>query len=364
MVSHPIQYQAPLLRRISAEPHIDLRVIFERVMPGHRYYDEGFKREVQWDVPLTEGYEYAALEDTSLASEIVACDVLWVHGWQSATLREAIALASRKGKKVLMRGENTDMAMPDGGLMRSWLKRRYLNGIFECCDAFLSIGSLNRAYYVNRGIEQSRIFPMPYAVDNDAFAAAAAMARSAKPNLKEQLGIGEDVPVILFAGKLSRRKRPDILFWAMHSLGDISPAPALVFAGDGEMMSELQSAAPNAHFVGFVNQTDLPAYYAMADVFVLPSEKEPWGLAVNEAMACGTAVVVSDEVGCAADLVDQSTGVVFEAGDVSSLSSALRHAIANAEAMGKAAAERISGWNFEADVAGLIQALESVGTKP
>lgn len=333
-------------------------------MPDHRYYDEGFKREVRWDVPLTEGYDYTALEDTSLTEEIASCDVLWVHGWQSATLREAIQIASRTGKKVLMRGENSDMAMPDGGMMRAWLKRRYLNRIFECCDGFLSIGHLNRMYYLNRGIEKSRIFPMPYAVDNLAFAKAAAAAQEQEPSLKERLGIPRDVPVILFAGKLSRRKRPDILFWAMHSLGDISPAPALVFAGDGEMMGELKSAAPNAHFVGFVNQTELPAYYAMADVFVLPSEKEPWGLAINEAMACGTAVVVSDEVGCAADLVDEHTGVVFETGDVSALADALRLAIANAGPMGKAAKEKISGWDFEADVAGLNQALKALGAKP
>lgn len=333
-------------------------------MPEHRYYDEGFKREVQWDVPLTEGYDFAALDDTSLTKEISSCDVLWVHGWQSATLREAIQIATRKDKKVLMRGENNDMAMPDGGAMRAWLKRRYLNSIFECCDGFLSIGSLNRAYYLNRGIEKSRIFSMPYAIDNVAFASAAANARAEKPGLKERLGIPDDVPVVLFAGKLSRRKRPDVLFWAMHNLGDSTPAPALVFAGDGEMMDELKSAAPSAHFVGFVNQTELPAYYAMADVFVLPSEREPWGLAVNEAMACGTAVIVSDEVGCAPDLVDENTGIVFEASDVSALSDALRHAIANAGSMGKAASEKIAGWDFEADVAGLNQALEALGAKP
>lgn len=352
------------MRRISAEPHIELRVLFERVMPEHRYYDEGFKREVQWDVPLTEGYEFAALENTSLANEIASCDVLWVHGWQSATLREAIRIASRKGKKVLMRGENSDMAMPDGGVIRTWLKRRYLNRIFENCDAFLSIGSLNRAYYLNRGIDKSRIFLMPYAVDNAAFAKAATVARNDTPGLKERIGIPENVPVILFAGKLSRRKRPDILIRAMDSLRDVSPAPALVFAGDGEMMDELKSQAPNAHFVGFVNQTELPAYYTMADVFVLPSEKEPWGLAVNESMACGTAVVVSDEVGCAADLVDDDTGVVFKTGDVSALSDALRRALINARSMGGAASEKITEWGFEADVAGLNQALNALGAKP
>ncbi len=364
LVSHPIQYQAPLLRRIAAEPNIDLRVVFERVSPEHRYFDDGFQREIQWDIALTEGYDFTALNDTDLSQEIAACDVLWLHGWQSPTMRQAIRMASDMKKKILMRGENCDLAMPDGRWLRGWLKRRYLGRIFGRCSGFLAIGSLNREYYLKRGVDAARIFPMPYAVDNDAFRDAAQMARVTRPDLRERLGIGASAPVVLYAGKLSRRKRADLLIRAMRKLDDLSPPPVLVLAGDGELMGKLRSTAPDAHFPGFVNQSELPAYYDMADAFVLPSECEPWGLAVNEAMACGTAVVVSDQVGSAPDLVDASNGAVFNAGDVQGLANALRHVLANAGPMGRAASDKIGSWNFDADISGLKAALGQLEVRP
>jgi len=348
------------LRRITKEPGIQLRVIFERIMPQHRYFDEGFQREVQWDVPLTDGYDFTALDGTSLQREISECDVLWVHGWQSGTLRQAIRMAAGSGKPVLMRGENCDIAMPDGGGLRGWLKRLYLARIFKKCSAFLAIGSLNRQYYLQRGVDADKIFQVPYAVDNAAFAAAADQAKTARPSLKEQLGIAADTPVILYAGKLSRRKHPDLLARAAQSLGDMNPAPALVYVGDGEMMTELRHLARDALFAGFVNQSELPAFYEMADVFVLPSEKEPWGLAVNEAMACGTAAIVSDQVGAAFDLADGDCGAVFESSNMAALAGALRKCLAAPDEMGAQARRKIAGWDFEADVDGLKRALQFV----
>lgn len=329
-------------------------------MPNHRYFDEGFRREVQWDVPLTEGYEFQVLGDISLEREMNACDVLWVHGWQSTHLRRAIRIAKSLGKPVLMRGENCDMAMPDGAGLKGWLKRRYLARIFTGCTAFLAIGTLNHQYYLSRGASPTRIFQMPYAIDNETFANAAAEAQTEPHPLKERLGIPAETPIILYAGKLSARKHPELLAHAIQMLDDVSPAPALVYVGDGEMMDELRTLAPAAHFIGFVNQSALPAYYAMADVFVLPSEREPWGLAVNEAMACATPVVVSDQVGAATDLVDGETGIVFESGNPIALADAIRIALKNPAEMGACAQRKVTGWGFDADIAGLRQALESV----
>jgi len=333
-------------------------------MPEHRYFDEGFQREVRWDVPLTDGYEFTALGDTSLEYEISNCDTLWVHGWQTAALRRAVRIAAGSGIPVLMRGENCDLAMPDGAGIRGWLKRRYLQRIFANCSAFLAIGSLNRAYYIARGVHDARIFHVPYAIDNTAFNEAADRAQAARPSLKEQLGIAAETPVILYAGKLSRRKHPELLADAARTLTDMTPKPALVYAGDGEMMTEMKKHAPDALFAGFVNQSELPAFYAMADVFVLPSEKEPWGLAVNEAMACGTAVIVSDQVGAAPDLVDDTCGAIFDSGNVAALAKALRTCLPTSGEMGARARRKIAGWNFAADVEGLKRALRYVSETP
>lgn len=359
LVSHPIQYQAPLLRLVAADPEISLRVVFERVDTEQGYFDDGFGTRVRWDVPLREGYDSVALAETELGREICACDAVWMHGWGSKMLLRALTLARMAGKPVLMRGENWDGAMPDGRGPRGWIKRRFIAWIFARTAAFLAIGSANRDYYLRRGVAPDRIFPVPYAVDNGFFAERAAMTDVEREALRHRLGLPAGRKVVLFAGKFQPRKRPDLLLAAWSRLPE--PRPALLFVGDGEMRAALegQDASPVV-FAGFRNQTELPTLYALADVFVLPSEREPWGLAVNEAMACGTAIVASDEVGAVRDLLTPDCGRVFPAGDCQGLTKALAEALADSDAMGIAAARQVAHWDFAADLAGLKQALAHV----
>lgn len=360
LVSHPIQYQAPLLRRIAAEPGIALRVVFERDTAGG-YFDEGFGRRVCWDVPLRDGYDSALASETQLAGEIAKADVVWLHGWQGHHMRQALALARKLGRPVLLRGENTDTAMPDGTGLRGFIKRRFLNWVFDRTTAFLTIGTDNRDYYLRRDIAAERLFPMPYAVDNAAFAAAAAAARPHRASFAAGLGLDPARKTVLWCGKLMARKRPDVLLDAWRRASWNDEAPQLVFVGDGELRDMLDNGPePGLHFLGFRNQGDLPAFYDLADVFVLPAEREPWGLAVNEAMACGTAIIVSDQVGCARDLVSPACGAVVPAGDGAALAAALVDVVSRSEAAGQAASRRMADWDFEADVAGLRQALDSL----
>ncbi|AVM75566.1 glycosyltransferase family 4 protein [Magnetospirillum gryphiswaldense] len=362
LVSHPIQYQAPLLRLISGQSDIVLRVIFERDT-SDGYFDPGFGRAVCWDVPLRQGYDSLTAAEADLEREIAVADVIWMHGWQGAWMRRALALAKKLNKPVLMRGENTDAAMPDGSGWRGLAKRLYLRWLFRHITVFLAVGSDNRGYYLRRGIAQDRIFPMPYAVDNDTFAQCAIQADTADLRLK--LGIAPNRPVILFAGKLMPRKHPHTLLeaWRHSSWG--GQAPVLLFVGDGIMAAQLhQHAGTDVIFAGFRNQAELPAFYALADIFVLASEAEPWGLAVNEAMASGTAVIVGDRVGCAADLVTPDCGAVVPAGDVQALATAMVELLPRAGDAGRAAARRIMQWDFAADIAGLRQALAWLKNTP
>lgn len=364
LVSHPIQYQAPLLRRVAQEPAVSLRVLFISDTTAG-YFDPGFGREVRWDVPLRQGYESVLLADSDLATEISGADVIWLHGWQGPVMRDALRLAKRLRKPVLLRGENTDAAMPDGSGIRGFLKRRFLDWVFARTTAFLAIGSANRAYYRSRGVADERIFTMPYAVDNQAFAAAAAAARPHRAALREQLGLRPDRQVILFAGKLMPRKHPHTLLKAWRDARWHGPRPYLLFVGDGELKTALQAeACDGVVFAGFRNQGALPAFYDLADIFVLASECEPWGLAVNEAMACGTAVLVGSNVGCAPDLVDEKCGAIVPPGDCQALAAAMPPLLARAAAAGQAAARTVNHWDFEADVAGLTAAIEYVRRVP
>ena len=339
---------------------MDLRVVFENRPADQAFFDPGFKRAVEWDVPLTEGYEHAFLTDTDLTAEIKKADVLWLHGWGSPTMRKALTQARHLNVPVLMRGENCDLAMPDGWGVRGWLKRLYVGRILQQCRAFLAIGTVNKNYYLRHGVSCDRIFLMPYAIDNESFAATVAATAAQRNDLKAGFGISPEQKVVLFVGKFMARKFPDLVARAINSIDGQCSKPALVFVGSGEMEEKLRAMAPEAVFLGFQNQSALPAIYEMADVTVVPSEREPWGLVVNEAMACGTAVIVSDQVGCAVDLVNDRCGRIFPSGNLKALSAALVDCLEYSETMGSAAAAAIRKWGYDEDVKGLMQAIEYV----
>src|SRR5207244_3931253 len=119
----------------------------------------------------------------------------------------------------------------------------------------------------------------------------------------------------------------------------------------------------NVHFVGFQNQSDLPKYYSIADVFVLPSENEPWGLIINEVMCGGVPVITTTDVGAAADLVvNDKTGYVYPTGDIEMLTKHLSDLLRDpkrAEQMGAHARQLIARWNYDLCVNGVRAALNS-----
>jgi glycosyltransferase involved in cell wall biosynthesis len=355
VVSHPIQYQAPLLRLIAAEPGIRLRVLFQRIPDGA--HDPGFGRVVRWDVPLLDGYDYGVLDVATLGRELAECDVVWLHGWQGWAMKVVLLAARLRRLPVLMRGENWDGAMPEPAGWRGMAKRAALTALFGLCSGFLAIGRANAAYYTERGVAPELVFSMPYAVDNGFFATKA--AETDPQALRASLGLPPDRPMVLYAGKLMRRKHPHTLLAAWRrAFPDAGKRPLLVFVGDGEMGVEMEQAEADVYFLGFRNQTEMPALYALADVFVLAAEREAWGLAINEAMACGTAVIASTECGAAYDLLDEEVGAVVPPGDVEALAQALRRVLPQANEMGEAARRRVGEWDFAADVRGLRKALE------
>ena len=145
---------------------------------------------------------------------------------------------------------------------------------------------------------------------------------------RRKLGIPDKDKVILFSGKLEDKKEPELLIKAWIRLND--PSYHLVIGGTGILESQLHtdySELPNIHFIGFQNQSKMPTLYRMADVFCLPSKgpNETWGLAINEALACGVPCIASNRVGCARDILTNSRlGRVFETGNVDALEETLR----------------------------------------
>ena len=372
LVSHPIQYQAPLLRRIAEIPYIELTVVFETLVTASAYHDDGFGRQVEWDLPLTEGYAHQiASSNKAIENLLKTSDVLWVHGWDSNLRRKTLSIASKARIPTLMRGENTLIAMPKGSGLRSFFKRYYLKRIFRCCSGFLCIGTDNRNYYKSYGIDTARLFSMPYSVDNEYFNMQAMAAASRREEFRQSLGLQPNRPIILFAGKLLKRKHPLSLFKAWKQLDHKTTRyPYLIYVGDGRERAELETLSASEKslkILGFRNQSELPAFYDLADVFVLPSKQEPWGLSINEAMACNTAVITSDQCGCSSDLVDESCGIIFPAGNVDALTSALSGILSQpgrAEKMGEAAWVKVSQWSFDQSIEGLTTAIKAVCPPP
>lgn len=387
LVSHPIQYQAPLFRRISAHPEIDLTVLFISDLSMRGYQDPGFRISLKWDVPLLEGYKYFFLPCIGRRDQISfwrpftiglkhhlanrKFDALWLHGYAHHVNIRALIIAKSLGVKVLLRGESNLISHP-----RSWFKKWFKKSIFpeffKLIDGFLAIGSLNKQYYMHYNVPENRIFWMPYAVDNDFFQSEVEGFHPYREQLRIDLGLQPGRPIILFASKFMPRKRARDLLEAYIRLspnGSQEPRPYLIFVGDGEQRNELEFRLKkikwnSVKFLGFKNQTELPSYYDLCDVFVLPSEHEPWGLVVNEVMNAGKAIIVSDQVGCGPDLVREGkNGFTFPVGNIESLSEKLRQ-ITNdpqlMQRMGEASRRIISTWNFEADIEGLLHALNSI----
>jgi glycosyltransferase involved in cell wall biosynthesis len=304
-------------------------------------------------------------------------DAIWVHGYATVNAGLAMAAARLLGKPVLQRMESTLIDRARSGA-KLQAKRAVLAGIEKFVDAVLPIGTLNAEYWKHY-LPETPQFLMPYAVDNAWFAAQTHAAAAEREQFRAQLGLEPGRPVILFASKLVERKRCVDLLEAYRLLSPdrddsrpAEPQPYLLIVGDGDQRAELEARAlewnwESVRFLGFQNQSELPRFFDLADVFCLPSVHEPWGLIVNEAMAAGRAVVVSDEVGSAADLVEDGvTGFVHKARDVRGLAEALRRVTSErglAARMGEAGAARIASWDYEADVRGLKAALEFVTAK-
>jgi glycosyltransferase involved in cell wall biosynthesis len=387
LVTHPIQYQAPLLRRIAAEPGIDLTVFFCSDFSLKSYLDPCFGKFIAWDIPLTGGYRHEILPalggrdrlsfwrpfNYGLAKRLSQdnFDVLWVHGYNRWFHWLAMAWAKIHGLKVLVRDESTLISTSRHQLKRL-AKRVFFLILRNLGDGFLAIGTLNAQYYQSYGITGERIFSVPYAVDNGFFREKARVATRDREALRQELGLSPGRPIILYASKLSEVKRGmDLLEAYLRMSPDQvqEPHPYLLFIGDGSQRKTLEARAgtrgwSSIKFLGFRNQTELPGYYDLCDVLVLPSAFEPWGLVINEVMNAGRAVVVSDQVGCGPDLVRPGeNGAIFPAGDIAGLRQALVDLTGDPQkcrAMGEKSLEIIKTWGLEADVAGLKQALAYV----
>lgn len=386
LVTHPIQYQAPLLRMIAADRDIHLKTFFATDFSARAFHDPEFGRAVEWDVPLLEGYESEVLPawpgtrypgdayfdawrpfSRGLRHRLRAghFDALWIHGYARLPHIAAMLAAKSAGVRVLLRDEANAIGQARSGA-RAFAKRALFTLIDPLVDSYLTIGALNEAHYRDLGLDGAKFTPMGYAVDNAWFQARIAEASVNRESLRDSFAIAEGRPIALYAAKLIDRKAPLDLVEAFAAATRDSNA-VLLMAGDGELRARVEAriaelgAAERIRLLGFQPQRQLAALYDLCDLFVLPSERETWGLVVNEVMNASRPVIASDRVGSARDLVtDGVNGFVYPFGDIAALTARLRESLAEPErlaAMGRESRRIIEGWGFEQNLAGLKSGL-------
>ncbi|MXV52815.1 glycosyltransferase [Pedobacter sp. HMF7647] len=412
VTTHPIQYYAPVFRFLAKKANI--KVFYTWGEEGNKpKHDPDFGKTIAWDLPLLDGYAYEFLKNTAADPgshhfkgiqnpEIIhrlkdfKPDAILVYGWSYASHLKVMRYF--KGKvPVWFRGDSTLLDESSG--LKNIAKSLLLRWVYQHVDKVFYVGTANKAYYLKYGLKESRLVFAPHAIDNNRFSKN---RNDEARKLRENLDIKEEDILILFAGKLEPKKDPELLMEAFIKLGNGSLSPLsmtftsrlmgatkeievgastplsetrsirLLFVGNGILEESLKQKAANSpqkstiHFMDFQNQTQMPVVYQACDLFCLPSKGpgETWGLAVNEAMAAGKAVLVSDKVGCSVDLVKNAeNGYIFRNGDLADLIDKLA-LLSNKKVlqqMGRVSNKIIGDWSFKKQVQVFVKELNEQG---
>ncbi|HSV36428.1 MAG TPA: glycosyltransferase family 4 protein [Ramlibacter sp.] len=358
---------------------MDIKVFYTWQADRAPVFDPGFQQHIAWDIPLTQGYEFEAVSNTSrdpgthhffgltnpgLVEQVLAWKPHAVHvtGWAWHSHLLALRRLRAIGVPVLFRGDSHLLDAP-GSRLRAFVKRALLRRVFSWPTVFLYTGQANKAYFEAFGVPPEKLSYCPHSIDVDRFARPAADLESQARRWRHELGITDEQKVVLFAGKFEPRKRPLELMKAV-----LAHTPCvLIMVGGGELQPQVESlaatAASRVRVLGFQNQATMPVVYRMGDVFVLPSAHgETWGLAVNEALACGRPVVVSDRVGCAADVIDDSCGRTFPVDGVSDMIRAVQEIIRDSsrEALRRGATARSMKFDIARTETSLLHSLHAL----
>lgn len=347
LVSHPIQYYAPLFRELAARGHIDLHVVYLSDAGAVAHMDEGFQQSVSWDIPLLEGYAHAVLQsgkditrcgfwqrhDARLTGVLRRFSPQWVllYGYAGRMNWVALWWAKRHGVKVAYTSDSNINA--PARRWRDLLKRVVVGTFFRGVDAFLSTSESNLTYLDRFGATSKRVYRLPFAIDVERFA-----ENALPPGYKRPIDF-------VWAGKFIKRKRPQDFVHALALLASVLQRPVRAcMVGDGPMRAEVEAMARNLplgcklEFTGFVNQQGMPSVLHQAAVFAFTSENEPYGLAATEAAAAGLALIVAEGIGCIGDTVLARPGIntlVYKAGDVDSLAGAMVRLITHPEELAR-----------------------------
>jgi glycosyltransferase involved in cell wall biosynthesis len=291
--------------------------------------------------------------------------VIVCGGYSYFAAWQALWWARRKHTPSIAWVESTARDLRRSYRAVEFLKTRFL----KACSSFIVPGKSSFDYLRSFGLDESRIFIAPNAVGTEFYAGHAEMTRENARTLRETLGLPSRY--FLFVGRLLKEKGVFDVLKAYSTLSpEVRSVVGLVFVGDGPYRAELERHAADispglVRFTGFLQREQLAEHYALAETFVFPTHTDPWGLVVNEAMACSLPIICSSAAGCAEDLVcDGWNGRMVPAREVAKLASVMEELARNGEAresMGQHSSQRIVRNSPEACAGGIAKAALACG---
>lgn len=339
--SHPIQYFVPLYRSIQAAgANVTVLYCSKHGLEGET--DKEFGVSVKWDIPILEGYTPVFFKNHSFKSSVYGFlglinfglipylfkapkSVLIIYGWGYFSYWLVIIFGKLAGHTVCVRGDTNNISEGQRTGLRFRLRKFVLSKIlFRMVDYCLYIGNENKQFYQSNEVPENKLGFSPFSVDNKRFREFAKKWENNLDELKKTLGLPLNKRIILFSGKFISIKRPLDLLKAFHQCRYKDDA-VLVFMGEGNLRKDMEAYIQknnldNVFLTGFVNQSKVSEYYAVSSILAMCSEKDAWGLSVNEAMNFSMPIILSDTVGSASDLVAEGkNGYIYPSGDVSAL---------------------------------------------
>ncbi|MCX6924885.1 MAG: glycosyltransferase family 4 protein [Verrucomicrobia bacterium] len=373
LVHSPTPYKAPFFVRLAAQPEVYATFLF-------LYWDDPQR---SWTLEALPGVKYKVLPGFSLRRRLrekehfhfgpAVIRELWrgrfdlvvVCGYGHPTLLLAIVYCLVTGTPFVLQGESH--VVQQRHVLKKALKRWLLFPLLRRATAAFATGQKATDYWAEVGIPRKKIFILSNTPDVEFFVSNSDRARSGRLKVRAALGLDNRRSGI-YVGRFVAAKGIEVLLIAIAAL-ESTKRPQLLLVGDGPLKARYEEIIQRHNLpvklIGFQQKEQLPEYYAAADFFVLPSLSEPWGVVVNEAMACGLPVLLSDQVGAAYDLLEEGrNGFMLSAGDVAAWTKGLERIMALSDAeltrMGVTSREIVRPWNHEANVKSVLECVKMV----
>ena len=358
ITTHPIYYQTKMISLLNER--LSTEAIFLSDISLRSYFDVEFQKEVDFSKDLHLDYKHQFIQRNDKKISYKRFQVIkfirsllrdkskyWVIcGWNHRANLLAIIFGRLLNKKLIIRSEASDLFQESNRL--KFFLQYFLLKFF---DFYWTIGTHNRNYYLLRGVKKEAIIEGYYAVDNTALLNKGANVKIVEKSEKVRM---------MYVGKLTKRKRIDFLINSFISSKLLREKANLEIVGDGELGEYVADhQCENIIWHGFQGQDSLMSYLREADVLVIPSVNEMWGLVVNEAMLSKCAIIASDQVGSAIDLVNNNeNGYIFKADCgqelVKSLERVVNLSVDELSEYQNKSLEIIKDWSLEKSVKNLV----------